>query len=168
MVLGAFDPETWGTAAEWFAAVASAGALIVALLVFRSEGRQLRSEAQALRDDRHEAKWRQAQQIEARLGQTHTSKSGLPPFGLHAKVTVINNSDAPVRVKHVQIMAGNVPVKLLDLDYVVAAGAEHPVGGRLSRLAAAVDSSSVYGRVIFTDARGQRWRRSTDGALTEI
>jgi len=89
-------------------------------------------------------------------------------------MNVVNDSALPIYRLSVRVVGG-------DVDRVIDRGTQGPTAPRRSDTltealrvtledegAAGVDAEDLHVELVFTDAAGVRWHRSTDGALTEV
>lgn len=160
----AFDPDEWGTVADWVAAIGSAGALLAAVHLIRQETLQRRLE-KADRD------WAQARLVSitsssAGGGFRGFDEAGEPidvgPYSYDATGTVDNSSTMPLHNLQIDVYVGEVPVRRLQ-QAVLLPGRRCEAKGRLGNVAE--PDLQARATVSFTDAAGLDWTLATDAPL---
>ena len=156
-----FDPQSWGTGADWFGTVLGGAALIIALRTFQLDHADRREEAKRQRE-------RQARRIGFEVGtilEGPWSGVGQPKWTHEPYATVGNYSDASIRnvqvtlrvrggPRYVETWPAIHPGQSVALQNTVRRGSEH------------TDHPPISERELtFVDADGNAWR--TDG-LTRL
>jgi hypothetical protein len=159
----AVDPTTWGTAADWVAAIGTVGALFFALVTLRTELRDRRT-------DRERNRKAQARRIIFRVWSEwppETDSYGdplpVPPWNERLRARVTNYSDLPIHTARVHCEFGGEEL-VLNVTMLLQPGESRTAATKPKR----VDELRELGRhtLYFVDAAGTSWARSS--ALTDV
>lgn len=154
-----FDPDEWGTVADWVAAIGSAGALLAAVKLIKDEAR-------SRRDDNEDRIWGQARSVALsasgrRRAAGDEDRPG--PWNQSAKAVLSNSSGQPIRIFKWDLLIGSKLVAEWRNDPVLIPGASIDLTGVLKNTQA-----PIYGAtsdLVFVDALAHVWELNGDGRL---
>lgn len=176
-VEAAVDPTTWGTAADWVAAVGTVAALLFALAALHLE---LRARHDAERDRRTQARrerMSQARRVvpevwmawEPTVTDPDTGRVSGPPWKETRNVRISNHSDLPIKMVRARTVVDGVEL-FQNVVMILEPGQAREVSTDPTLVDDAVpkqvemEARECY----FVDAAGVAWRLAEPGGLEEI